>query len=76
MQLNMYSFKKMSKRKNSVSFKHEEFRRDNSTHFENIKRRKQNGKNRSKTSLEKENSVSIEEPIHSSATISTLHLDC
>ena len=37
----MYNFKKMSKRKNSVSFRHEEFHRNNFAAFSNIKRRKQ-----------------------------------
>jgi hypothetical protein len=36
----MYNFKKMAKRRNSVSFRHEDFRRDNLEAAKNITRRK------------------------------------
>jgi hypothetical protein len=72
----MYNFKKMSKRKNSVSFRHEEFRRDNSSHFETIKRRKQRGQRKFASLDEKELHSEVEEVPHSSATLATLHLDC
>lgn len=40
-QLNMYNFKKMTKRKNAVSFTHPDFRRGNDPRFQCIKRRQQ-----------------------------------
>jgi hypothetical protein len=67
----MYNFKKMSKRKNSVSFRHEEFQRVNATSLSNIKRRKQ--KNQPiQNQLEKEVSSVMEEP---PSTLSTPLID-
>lgn len=67
----MYNFRKMSKRKNSVSFRHEDFRRDNSQHFHDIRRRKQK-------SLKRDNALQdrdAEDISLSSATNSTINLD-
>lgn len=64
----------MSKRRNSVSFRHDEFRRDNESHFSSIKRRKQEPLRKGED-FEKEIKTETDSPVPSLATLPSFHLD-